>query len=87
MLIVAPVALPPGRLKLATTAEQSNELAPLHHSITSSARARSVGGTVSPSAMAVLRLSIHPNRKRWYAICMESVTKVARGRALFRCLF
>ena len=36
--------------------EQRDELAP-PHSITSSARASSVGGTVSPSAFAVLRLS------------------------------
>src|SRR6478672_7997811 len=36
-------------------AEQCDELAPLH-SITSSARARSVGGTSRPSALAVLRL-------------------------------
>src|SRR5262249_11811547 len=38
-------------------AEQSDELAPLHHSMTSSARASSVGGTVRSSAFAVLRLS------------------------------
>src|SRR5262249_52410513 len=31
---------------------------PSHHSITSSARASSVGGTVRPSALAVLRLMI-----------------------------
>src|SRR6266702_5491254 len=37
-------------------AEQRDELAPLHHSITSSARASSVGGTSRPSALAVLRL-------------------------------
>src|SRR5258707_1436706 len=36
-------------------AEQRNELAPVH-SITSSARASSVGGTSRPSALAVLRL-------------------------------
>src|SRR5262249_41153283 len=36
-------------------AEQRDELA-AHHSITSSARASSVGGTVRPSAFAVLRL-------------------------------
>ena len=36
-------------------AEQRDELAPLH-SITSSARASSVGGTSRPSALAVLRL-------------------------------
>ena len=37
------------------TTEQHDELAPLH-SITSSARASSVGGTSRPSAFAVLRL-------------------------------
>src|SRR5215471_16462257 len=40
-------------------AEQRDEGAPLHlrgHSITSSARASSVSGTVRPSALAVLRL-------------------------------
>src|SRR5262245_53810456 len=39
-------------------AEQRDELAPNHHSITSSARASSVGGTSRPSALAVLRLMI-----------------------------
>src|SRR5262249_31808815 len=38
------------------TAEQRDERAALHHSITSSAVARSVDGTSSPSALAVLRL-------------------------------
>src|SRR6516162_3202590 len=37
-------------------AEQRYELAAFHHSITSSARASSVGGTSKPSAFAVLRL-------------------------------
>src|SRR5262245_34449945 len=37
-------------------AKQCDERAPLHHSITSSARASSVGGTSRPSAFAVLRL-------------------------------
>src|SRR5262245_51316858 len=37
-------------------AEQRDDLAPTHHSITSSARASSVGGTSRPSALAVLRL-------------------------------
>src|SRR5262249_54122797 len=37
-------------------AEQRDELSPPHHSITSSARASSVGGTSRPSAFAVLRL-------------------------------
>src|SRR5215468_6926810 len=36
-------------------AEQHDEVAPLH-SMTSSARASSVGGTVRPSALAVVRL-------------------------------
>src|SRR5215472_3643973 len=40
------------------TAEQRYECAPLH-SITSSARASSVGGTSRPSAFAVLRLMIN----------------------------
>src|SRR6185369_11707569 len=38
------------------TAEQRDELAPLH-SITSSARASSVGGISRPSVLAVLRLT------------------------------
>src|SRR5262245_25157818 len=38
-------------------ADQRHELAPPHHSITSSARASSVSGTVTPSAFAVLRLN------------------------------
>src|SRR5262245_12396658 len=37
-------------------AEQGDELATPHHSITSSARASSVGGTSRPSALAILRL-------------------------------
>src|SRR5262249_3183100 len=37
-------------------AEQGDELAPPHHSITSSARASNVGGTSRLSALAVLRL-------------------------------
>ena len=40
--------------------EQRDELAP-PHSITSSARASSVGGTVRPSALAVLRLITSSN--------------------------
>src|SRR5262249_20116285 len=40
-------------------AEQRDEPASLDHSITSSARARSVGGTSRPSALAVLRLMIN----------------------------
>src|SRR5262249_3499360 len=41
-------------------AEKTNELAP-PHSITSSARASSEGGTVRPSALAVLRLTASSN--------------------------
>src|SRR5262249_50361660 len=43
-----------------STAEQRDELAPFH-SITSSARAMSVDGTVSPSAFAVARLMASSN--------------------------
>src|SRR5262249_26881748 len=43
------------------TAEQRDELAALHHSITSSARGSSVGGTSRPSALAVLRLTTNSN--------------------------
>jgi hypothetical protein len=39
-------------------AEQRDEFAPPHHSITSSARASSVGGTSTPIALAVPRLMI-----------------------------
>src|SRR5262249_50684297 len=46
----------PNRPRGRPAAEQRNELA-APHSITSSARASSVGGTVRPSAFAVLRLS------------------------------
>src|SRR6476619_933388 len=42
------------------TAEQGDELA-ASHSITSSARASSVGGTSRPSALAVLRLTTRSN--------------------------
>src|SRR6516165_12092304 len=37
-------------------ADERDEVAPFHHSITSSARASRVGGTVMTSALAVLRL-------------------------------
>jgi hypothetical protein len=40
-------------------ANERDEFAPLNHSITSSARPRSVNGTVMPSALAVLRLMIN----------------------------
>src|SRR5438034_1324277 len=43
------------------TANERYELAPPHHSITSSARASRVGGTVRPSILAVLRLMTSSN--------------------------
>src|SRR5215831_17097113 len=43
-------------------AKQRDELAPPHHSITSSARASSVGGTVSPIALALRKLIMNSNR-------------------------
>src|SRR6516162_3620292 len=49
------VVLQPQRPRRRTAAEQRDELAP-SHSITSSKRASSVCGTVSSSALAVLRL-------------------------------
>src|SRR5215831_4825539 len=42
-------------------AEQRDEVAPPDHSITSSAMARSPGGNVRPSALAVLRLIRNSN--------------------------
>src|SRR5262245_56086405 len=39
-----------------SAAGKRDEVAPLHHSITSSARPRSASGKVSPSALAVFRL-------------------------------
>src|SRR5215472_17487056 len=42
-------------------ADQRDELAPPDHSITSSARAMSVGGTSRPSALAVVRLMTRSN--------------------------
>src|SRR5215813_2158837 len=42
-------------------AEQRDELAAFDHSITSSARASSVGGTSRPRALAVLRLTCSSN--------------------------
>ena len=41
----------------------TEECSPLHYSITSSARARSEGGIVSPRALAVLRLITSSNRE------------------------
>src|SRR5262245_26358649 len=42
-------------------AEQRDELAPSHYSITSSARASSLSGIASPSALAALRLITNSN--------------------------
>jgi hypothetical protein len=42
-------------------AEKRDEIAALHHSMTSSARASSIGGTSRPSALAVLRLITSSN--------------------------
>src|SRR6516162_4683626 len=42
-------------------AERRNELAPLHHSMTSSARASTGGGITIPNALAVLRLIVRAN--------------------------
>src|SRR5438874_2398715 len=44
-------------------AEERDEFAAFHHSITSSARASSASGTVMPSALAVLRLIVS-----WYFV-------------------
>src|SRR5262249_11684795 len=59
-----PLALLRARLerpRCRRAAEQRYELAPAHHSITSSARASSVGGTSRPSVLAVLRLMTRSN--------------------------
>src|SRR5262245_46523254 len=50
-----------GKLSPGNLTEQHDELAPLDHSITSSARARSDGGTLRPSALAVVRLMVKSN--------------------------
>src|SRR6266446_5428390 len=44
-----------------SAAEKRDELAALHHSITSSAVASSEGGTVRPSAVAVVKLMTRSN--------------------------
>jgi hypothetical protein len=49
-----------GRELQSGATRQFNELAP-PHSITSSARASSAGGTSRPSALALLRLTINSN--------------------------
>jgi len=58
-------------------AEQRDECAPPHHSITSSAMASSVGGTVRPSALAVLRLITNSN-------LVGCITGISAGLAPFR---
>src|SRR6516164_7057729 len=53
-----------GRPRRRSAAEQRDELASLHlrgHSITSSARASSVGGTSRPNTLAVVRLMTSSN--------------------------
>jgi hypothetical protein len=52
------IALPRSRRR---AAEERDELAPPHHSMTSSARADRLGGTSMPSALAVLRLMTNSN--------------------------
>src|SRR5262249_14089331 len=58
-------------------AEQRDELAALHHSITSSASESTSGGTVRPSALAVLRLITNSN-------LVGCTTGRAAGLATFR---
>src|SRR5215813_4320176 len=55
-LLCARCERPKKRRRGCRAAEQRDELAAPYHSITSSARASSVGGTSRPSALAVLRL-------------------------------
>src|SRR5262249_7975265 len=49
------------RPRYSRAAEQRDERAPLHHSITSSARPSSIGGTVRPIVLAVFRLITSSN--------------------------
>src|SRR5262249_10489007 len=55
-------------------AEQCDELAPPDHLITSSARTRRDGGTVSPSALAVFRLR---TIRIWWAPVPESLRSLS----------
>src|SRR5262245_21437872 len=59
-ILVVQAWVPPGLVSLNRLhpAEQRDERATLHHSITSSARPRSGNGIVRPSVLAVLRLMI-----------------------------
>jgi hypothetical protein len=66
-------------LDLASTRAPNDEIPPPHHSITSSARARSVGGIVRPSTFAVLRLITSSSRD-------GNSTGKSSGRAPFRSL-
>src|SRR5262245_50213075 len=50
-----------GRPRDRRAADQCDELAPPHHSITSSASASTVGGTSMPSVLTVLRLTTKSN--------------------------
>src|SRR5215471_16736063 len=59
--------------------QSDREIAPHHYSMTSSARARTDGGIVSPSALAVLRLTTSSNRVGCWA-------GVSPGRAPFSIL-
>ena len=59
------------------TAEHRDELAPLHHSITSSARASNEGGTSRPRALAVFRLRTSSN-------LVGRITGSSAGLAPFR---
>ncbi len=66
-------------------AEKRDELAALAHSITSSARASSVGGTSRPSALAVLRLidqfvlGRRLHRQVGRLLAFEDAIDIARG--------
>src|SRR6516162_5646098 len=53
---ISPLRVRRERARSRCTAEQRDELAAFHHSITSSARASTFDGTVIPSALAVVRL-------------------------------
>src|SRR5215467_10949871 len=62
-ILVVQAWFPPGLVSLNRLhpAEQRDELAASHHSITSSAVASRVGGTVRPNALAVMRLMTRSN--------------------------
>ena len=56
LMLAARITLPHVSSSVAMPAAEQREKRTAFHSITSSARARSVGGTSSPSALAALRL-------------------------------